>query len=58
MIVQKVREAERAQIVDSYIDRVGELMMGIVKRSEHVGVFIDLGSNAEGFIPREDLVPR
>jgi N utilization substance protein A len=33
-------------------------MMGIVKRSEHGGVFIDLGSNAEGFIPREDLVPR
>ncbi len=58
VIVQKVREAERAQIVDAYIDRVGELMMGIVKRSEHSGVFIDLGSNAEGFIPREDLVPR
>ncbi|MDG1250205.1 MAG: transcription termination factor NusA [Gammaproteobacteria bacterium] len=58
VIVQKVREAERAQIVDAYIDRVGELMMGIVKRSEHGGVFIDLGSNAEGFIPREDLVPR
>ena len=58
VIVQKVREAERAQIVDAYIDRVGELMIGVVKRSEHGGVFIDLGSNSEGFIPREDLVPR
>ena len=58
VIVQKVREAERAQIVDAYIDRVGELVMGVVKRAEHSGVYIDLGGNAEGFIPREDLIPR
>jgi len=58
VIVQKVREAERAQIVDAYIDRVGELVMGVVKRAEHSGVYIDLGSNAEGFIPRDDLIPR
>jgi N utilization substance protein A len=58
VIVQKVREAERAQIVDAYAERVGELVMGIVKRAEHSGVYIDLGSNAEGFIPREDLIPR
>ena len=58
VIVQKVREAERAQIVDAYSERVGELVMGVVKRAEHSGVYIDLGSNAEGFIPREDLIPR
>ncbi|MDW3095083.1 MAG: transcription termination factor NusA [Gammaproteobacteria bacterium] len=58
VIVQKVREAERAQIVDAYADRVGELVMGVVKRAEHSGVYIDLGGNAEGFIPREDLIPR
>ena len=58
VIVQKVREAERAQIVDAYADRVGELVMGVVKRAEHSGVYIDLGANAEGFIPREDLIPR
>ena len=58
VIVQKVREAERAQIVDAYAERVGELVMGVVKRAEHSGVYIDLGSNAEGFIPREDLIPR
>ncbi len=58
VIVQKVREAERAQIVDAYAERIGELVMGVVKRAEHSGVFIDLGSNAEGFIPREDLIPR
>lgn len=58
VIVQKVREAERAQVADAYKDRVGELVMGIVKRAERSGVYIDLGSNAEGFIPKENLIPR
>jgi N utilization substance protein A len=58
VIVQKVREAERALIVDAYKDRLGELVMGVAKRTEHNGIFIDLGGNAEGFIPREDMIPR
>ena len=58
VIVQKVREAERAQIVDAYRERVGELMMGIVKRAERSGIYVDLGGNAEGFIPREEMIPR
>lgn len=58
VIVQKVREAERQLIVDAYQDRVGELIMGTVKRTERRGVFIDLGGNVEAFIPREHMVPR
>ena len=58
VIVQKVREAERAQVVDAYQDRVGELVTGIVKRVERGNVFLDLGSNAEAIIPREDMIPR
>ncbi len=58
VMVQKVREAERAQVVQAYEHRVGELVMGIVKRVERSGLYIDLGSNAEGFIPREDMIPR
>lgn len=58
VIVQKVREAERAQVVEAYEDRVGELIMGQVKRSERNGIYLDLGSNVEAFIPREDMVPR
>ena len=58
VIVQKVREAERAQVVDEYKDRAGELVSGIVKRVDRNGIYVDLGSNAEGFIPREDLIPR
>jgi N utilization substance protein A len=58
VIVQKVREAEREQVVEEYRDRVGELLSGIVKRVDRNGAYIDLGGNAEGFIPREDLIPR
>jgi N utilization substance protein A len=58
VIVQKIREAERAQVVEEYEGRAGELLSGIVKRVDRNGVYVDLGSNAEGFIPRENLIPR
>ena len=58
VIVQKVREAERAQVVEEYEERVGELVGGIVKRVDRNGVFVDLGGNAEAFVPREDMIPR
>ncbi len=58
VIVQKVREAERAQVVDEYKDRIGVLVSGIVKRVDRNGIYVDLGGNAEGFIPREHMIPR
>ncbi len=58
VIVQKVREAERAKVVEAYQDREGELVTGMVKRVERGNVFLDLGANAEAFIPREYLIPR
>jgi len=58
VIVQKVREAERERIVEAYRDRMGELVMGIVKRTERGGVYLDLGNNAEAYISREDMIPR
>ncbi len=58
VIVQKVREAERAQVVDAYKDRVGQLVSGVVKRVDRNGIYVDLGSNAEGFVPRTDMIPR
>ncbi|MEX2525141.1 MAG: transcription termination factor NusA [Gammaproteobacteria bacterium] len=58
VIVQKVREAERNQVVDAYRDHVGEMVGGIVKRVERGNVILDLGNNAEAFIPREDMIPR
>jgi len=58
VIVQKVREAERAQVIEAYSDRIGEMVSGVIKRSERNGVIIDLGRNAEAFIPRDELIPR
>ena len=58
VIVQKVREAERAQVVEQFQSRVGELMMGVVKRNERGGVILDMGENVEALISREHMVPR
>ena len=58
VIVQKVREAEREQVVEEYQERAGELLSGLVKRVDRNGVFIDLGGNAEGFVARDQMVPR
>jgi N utilization substance protein A len=58
VIVQKVREAEREQVVEEYKEREGELLSGLVKRVDHNGVYIDLGGNAEGFVSRDQMVDR
>jgi len=58
VIVQKVREAEREQVVEEYQEREGEMLSGLVKRVDRNGVYIDLGGNAEGFVSREQMVPR
>ena len=58
VIVQKVREAERAQVVEAYKDRVGQLVSGVVKRVDRNGIFVDLGGNAEGFVSRTDMIMR
>ncbi len=58
VIVQKVREAERAQVVEAYQDRIGELVTGIVKRVERGNVYLDLGGNAEAIVYREEMIPR
>jgi N utilization substance protein A len=58
VIVQKVREAERAKVVEAYQGREGELITGVVKRIDKGNVFLDLGNNAEAFIGREHLINR
>ena len=58
VIVQKVREAERAQIVDAYRSKVGQLVNGQVKKVNREAVIVDLGNNAEAILPREEWIPR
>jgi len=57
VIVQKVREAERAEVVRIYAEREGELVAGIVKKTTRDGLIIDLGDNAEAFLPRSEMIP-
>jgi N utilization substance protein A len=58
VIVQKVRDAERAQVVEAYKDRRGELVTGIIKRVERGSIILDLGGNAEALIGRDEMIPR
>ena len=58
VIVQKVREAERAQVVDAYRDRVNDVLSGVIKRIERGNVYLDLGGNIEAMVPREHTIPR
>ncbi len=58
VIVQKVREAERALVVDAYRHRVGEILSGTVKKTTRDGLIIDLGGNAEAYLAREEMLPR
>ena len=58
VIVQKIREAERALVVDAYQEQVGELVTGVVKKASRDSVILDLGNNAEAIIYRDDMLPR
>jgi len=57
VIVQKVREAERAKIVDQYRSFLGELVNGTVKKVTREFLIVDLGDGAEAILPRNELVP-
>lgn len=58
VIVQKVREAERAQVVAQYAEQEGELITGVVKRMNRDNILLDLGGNAEAVIFRDEMLPR
>ncbi|HHI92190.1 MAG TPA: transcription termination/antitermination protein NusA [Gammaproteobacteria bacterium] len=58
VIVQKVRDAERAHVVEAFKGRIGELVMGVVKRLDKGNIIMDLGENVEALVPREDMIPR
>ncbi|MEM9061136.1 MAG: transcription termination factor NusA [Pseudomonadota bacterium] len=57
VIVQQIRDAERARQYEEFKDRVGEIINGIVKRTEYGNVIVDLG-RAEAIVRRDQLIPR
>ena len=58
VIVQKVREAERAKVVAAYRGQVGMVVSGIVKKVGRDQTIVDLGNNAEALLTREHMIPR
>lgn len=57
VIIQKVLEAERAQIVNAYKEKIGTLINGTVKRVTRDFIMLDLGSNAEATLLRTEMIP-
>lgn len=57
VIMQKVREAERQQIVDQFKAKLGQLIYGTVKKVTRDNIIIELGSKAEAFMPRQEMLP-
>ncbi|MGL4978995.1 MAG: transcription termination factor NusA, partial [Plesiomonas sp.] len=58
VIVQKVREAERAMVVDQFREQEGEIITGVAKKVNRDSIILDLGNNAEAMLAREDMLPR
>ncbi|NGM20991.1 transcription termination/antitermination protein NusA [Roseomonas stagni] len=57
VIVQRVREVERSKQYHEYKDRVGEIINGVVKRTEYGNLMVDLG-RAEALLRRDETIPR
>jgi N utilization substance protein A len=57
VIVQRVREYERKKQYDEFKDRVGEVINGVVKRTEYGNLMVELGK-AEALLRRDELIPR
>jgi N utilization substance protein A len=57
VIVQKVREAEREQVVNQFKARQGELVTGVVKRLERGDAIVEL-AGAEALLPKSAMIPR
>jgi N utilization substance protein A len=56
VIIQKIREAERTSIIDEYGTKEGEIISGIVQKSERGNVYVDF-NRATGILPAEEQIP-
>jgi len=56
VVLQRIREAEREMMYDEYVDRVGEVVNGIIQQSDHRYTLVDLG-RVEALLPASEQVP-
>ena len=57
MILQRIRDAEREQILDDFLQRKEDIVMGTVKRVERHGTIIEIGK-LDALLPRDQMIPR
>ena len=56
VVIQRIREAERELIYESFVDRKEEIITGLVRRFEQRNVIIDLG-RTESVLPVDEQIP-
>lgn len=57
VIIQKVKDAERSAVYDSFIDKKGDIINGIVQRVDRGDIVVNLG-HTEGVLPSREQIPR
>lgn len=57
VIIKKVREAELAQMIALYREKIGQLLHGTVKKVLRDFLILDVGNNAEAILPRSEMIP-
>lgn len=57
VIIQKVLEAERAQMVEAYKEKMGQLIHGTVKKVTRDFIILDMGNGAEALLARSEMIP-
>ncbi|MBL8443985.1 MAG: transcription termination/antitermination protein NusA, partial [Zoogloeaceae bacterium] len=57
VILQRIRDAEREQVLNDFLDRKEHLVSGSIKRMERGNAIIEVG-RLEAVIPRDQMIPR
>ena len=56
VLTQKIREAERTSIVNEYIGKQDEIMVGMLAMEDNKNYYVDLG-RARGILPKSEMIP-
>ena len=56
VVMQKIREAEKASVINEFADKQDELMIGMVALEDQNNYYIDLG-RTRGILPKKDIIP-
>jgi len=58
VIIQRLKDAERQIVFEEFANRIGEMVLGIIVKSENDHVVVRLSERSEGVLPREERIQR